>query len=145
MKQKKPKCHPNRKYNAKDLCKRCYQDNYYDENKKKVNAYNKRWKKKNPKKVKKSKRKVYLKSKYNITLKQYKKLLKMQNYKCAIKKCKNKYSVGYNLKVDHDHKTNKIRGLLCNNCNLRLGHFQDNYKLLQSACEYLKVKYKIIM
>lgn len=42
------------------------------------------------------------------------------------------------LTVDHCHKTNKIRGVLCNSCNRALGWFKDNPELLQSAFDYLK-------
>lgn len=42
-----------------------------------------------------------------------------------------------NLVVDHDHKTNKVRGILCNNCNLGIGHFKDNPLLLEFASQYL--------
>lgn len=41
------------------------------------------------------------------------------------------------LAVDHCHKTNKIRGLLCSNCNQGLGKFQDDVNLLEKAKEYL--------
>lgn len=41
------------------------------------------------------------------------------------------------LSVDHDHKTNKFRGLLCDNCNLGLGHFKDDPLLLEFAIIYL--------
>lgn len=40
--------------------------------------------------------------------------------------------------IDHCHKTNKIRGLLCINCNTGLGHFKDNPQILANAIEYLK-------
>ena len=43
------------------------------------------------------------------------------------------------LVVDHDHKTGKIRGMLCNHCNRGLGHFRDDPELLVFAAEYLKV------
>jgi hypothetical protein len=39
--------------------------------------------------------------------------------------------------LDHDHKTGKIRGLLCNNCNRSLGLFKDSVDLLKKAIEYL--------
>jgi len=41
------------------------------------------------------------------------------------------------LVVDHDHKTNKIRGMLCNHCNRGLGHFRDDPQLLEFARIYL--------
>lgn len=41
------------------------------------------------------------------------------------------------LAVDHDHKTNKFRGLLCDNCNMGLGHFKDDPMLLEFAQIYL--------
>jgi hypothetical protein len=41
------------------------------------------------------------------------------------------------LVVDHNHKTNKVRGMLCNHCNRGLGHFRDNQKTLLKAIDYL--------
>lgn len=40
--------------------------------------------------------------------------------------------------VDHDHKTGKIRGILCRPCNLGLGNFKDNEESLIKAIKYLK-------
>jgi hypothetical protein len=42
-----------------------------------------------------------------------------------------------NLCVDHDHKTGKIRGLLCDDCNLSLGRLQDSVETLRKLIEYL--------
>lgn len=62
---------------------------------------------------------------YNITLEQYKKLLSGQYYRCAICNARaDKFD--NNLSVDHDHQTGKVRGLLCNHCNLNLGWFENN-------------------
>jgi hypothetical protein len=93
--------------------------------------------------TKKDKAKDYhLKRTYGITLKQYKKMLKDQNNSCKI--CKRHESEFSNsLAVDHDHKTNEIRGLLCFVCNkLIVGrHNKDSVKKL---VEYILPEYELI-
>ena len=39
---------------------------------------------------------------------------------------------------DHDHKTGLFRGVLCRQCNLGLGHFKDNIKVMYEAVRYLE-------
>jgi len=39
--------------------------------------------------------------------------------------------------VDHDHSTNRVRGLLCGNCNKGLGCFKDNQEFLTKAVEWV--------
>lgn len=75
-----------------------------------------------------------LKYSFNISLEQFKYLLKLQNNVCAI--CKQP-SKDKRIAVDHCHVTGKVRGLLCNNCNLALGCFKDNINFLASAINYL--------
>ena len=40
--------------------------------------------------------------------------------------------------ADHDHDTKEPRGLLCNGCNVALGHFKDSSRILESATAYLR-------
>lgn len=44
---------------------------------------------------------------------------------------------GSKMAVDHCHKTGKVRGLLCMECNLGLGKFKDDPQLLEFARIYL--------
>jgi len=44
------------------------------------------------------------------------------------------------LHIDHNHQTGAFRGLLCTNCNLAIGQFQDNPELLLRAAHYLQHK-----
>jgi len=83
-------------------------------------------------------RKIYaLKAKFGITKEEYIKLLLKQNYRCAICGIKqNKLS--RSLAIDHNHVTNKIRGLLCIECNFLLGKAKENIKILINAISYLK-------
>ena len=40
--------------------------------------------------------------------------------------------------TDHDHKTNKIRGILCNRCNTALGMLKEDLKRVYKLAEYIK-------
>lgn len=60
-----------------------------------------------------------------------------QNGKCAICGCKLNSSRYTRFAGDHDHKTGKLRGLLCTNCNTALGLFKDSIERLEMAKEYL--------
>jgi hypothetical protein len=70
----------------------------------------------------------------------YQQLHDAQNGVCAIcKKPETTMKLGRVLKlaVDHNHTTNKIRGLLCCKCNRALGLFDDSADLLHAAGNYL--------
>ena len=77
-----------------------------------------------------------LKTKFNITPEQYQKMLDGQDGRCAI--CGNPPKTR-RLAVDHDHKSRKIRGLLCMRCNYNLlGQTRGTAKLFRSAADYLE-------
>lgn len=71
-------------------------------------------------------------SKYGLTPEDYRELLAAQNGKCAICQQEAKHYA-----VDHDHVTGQVRGLLCDTCNVGLGHFRDDVGRLMSAAAYL--------
>lgn len=77
---------------------------------------------------------------YKISIEDFEKKLKAQKGACAI--CRKKNKGKKRLAIDHDHATERIRGLLCRNCNLMLGYAKDSALILKTAIEYLK-KYRL--
>lgn len=74
---------------------------------------------------------------YGITYDQYDYVLEQQKYKCAI--CTSFNAGGRGIfHIDHNHFTNKFRGLLCFNCNHALGLLHESIPNLQEAIQYLK-------
>jgi len=97
------------------------------------------WRKENYERCFTVDRRYSLKRPYGISLEEYEEMLKVQDSKCAICGTFNTGKKGtWNLCVDHDHKTGKIRALLCNKCNRGIGLLQDSIPLLKKAIKYLK-------
>jgi hypothetical protein len=63
---------------------------------------------------------------------EYQRLIDKSGGRCAI--CENDEK---DLVIDHDHKTGKVRGLLCRQCNSGLGMFGDSMDILKAAILYL--------
>ena len=85
-------------------------------------------------------RKWYLVRQYGITPEDYDRILASQGNRCAICKTndpQSRHSDGFRWHVDHCHKTNRVRGLLCFRCNVGIGHLGDDPLLVQSALDYL--------
>ena len=84
-----------------------------------------------------SARDYHLRRNFGITLAQYDELLVKQGHKCGVCKRPNT-AFKTNLAVDHDHKTGRIRGLLCVHCNRYvIGRHRDP-DLFHNASEYLR-------
>ncbi len=56
--------------------------------------------------------------------------------KCGI--CKRKPSNLARLVLDHDHKTGKVRGFICSQCNVALGMVGDSPERLRQLAAYLE-------
>ena len=83
-----------------------------------------------------------IKKKYGLTKEQWYKIYNDQNGCCyicrrtekQIRKSKSKY-----LMVDHCHDTNRVRGLLCGNCNRHvLPGVKENVEMAERLVKYLK-------
>lgn len=114
---------------------------YYKKNKKRIRKRYKLYYEKNKQKIMKKQLNYNFKKFYGITLEDYYKLFKKQKGLCKIckqpetRKVNNKIT---KLHIDHNHKTGKVRGLLCSNCNIGLGNLKDSIILLKRAIKYLK-------
>jgi hypothetical protein len=85
-----------------------------------------------------------LKNDFGLTVAQYTAMFDRQGGVCAI--CEKQETAKANgcsgkikeLAVDHDHKTGKVRSLLCQKCNKALGLLNDDIDLLKKAISYLE-------
>jgi hypothetical protein len=77
-----------------------------------------------------------LKRKYGMTPEEWDEIFLAQKESCKICGVGNPGGKGF-WHVDHDHETGKVRGILCNGCNLGLGHFKDSVENLRKAQDYL--------
>lgn len=82
------------------------------------------------------------KNKFGLTIEDFKILLCRQGNKCAI--CNRDHQYYKKFCIDHDHETGMIRGILCWNCNVGLGHFKDSTENLKGALRYLSKNKNII-
>jgi len=112
-------------------CKPCNAERRKDK------RYYKAWREANPEKVVKNRRTGLLR-KYGLTEDDYSLMLASQNYACAICKSTDPNDRWNRFHVDHCHKSGKVRGLLCTQCNTGLGKFYDNIDSLSEAIRYLK-------
>jgi len=159
-------CHPNRIEHARGLCDACYRRKMRAENptiREREHLAHQRWyalkghlwrkdyeeknrdrirkqrheyneKMKNDPTFKMKKRAGNLRRNYGINMNQYETLYLKQGGKCAL--CLQPVQ-NPKLCVDHDHRTNGIRGLLCKLCNQFLGQVERDPLFLQRVGGYL--------
>lgn len=129
----------NRRDGYQSYCRSCHnkmqRDRYHSDPVAKIKhqmRYRKR-KSKNPL----AQREAELKKLYGITLQDYIEMYNDQDGVCYI--CKEECKTKKSLSVDHNHKTGRVRGLLCNRCNRAIGMFMDSPSLLRRAADYLDI------
>lgn len=132
-------------------CKKVYDQSYSAENKDKLlerhraykaadpdrwKAYGQEYYQANKDKMKSQSRVARLKLNYGIDESVVAEMMASQNNNCAI--CLK--DITDRAKVDHNHKTGEVRGLLCSPCNTSLGGFKDSPYILKNAYQYLVEK-----
>lgn len=108
--------------------------------------YQKAWREKNVQKVRKwaleayhalpkAEKRTKALRKFGLSIEHYEGMLSAQDGVCKI--CGGINTDSTLLCVDHNHKTGKIRALLCRSCNSALGLFGDSPEMLRKAADYL--------
>jgi hypothetical protein len=75
-----------------------------------------------------------IKKEYGLSEIQVKEMLNQQKCECII--CSSNIQMGYH--IDHCHKTNKVRGLLCQKCNQAIGLLKESESLFFKAAKYIR-------
>ncbi len=131
--EKLPECFPkgNKKNGYGGWCKDCehkrskiYRENNPEYSKSRCKIYQKA----NKDKIKNHN----LLKDYGITLDDFNKMLTEQGNKCKV--CGKELTRPC---IDHNHKTNRVRGVLCQKCNAFLGLVEEDLKIISKAIEYL--------
>lgn len=74
-----------------------------------------------------------LKKVYGLTPRAYRRLVGAAHGRCAV--CK---STDRQLHIDHDHRTGRVRGLLCISCNVLVGHLEKpEQAVVAKAIDYI--------
>lgn len=105
-------------------CKKCH------------NKESRAWQKKNPITNAKNRRNYTLRTKYGLTPESYKLLLESQNNCCKV--CNKELVPGFLTHVDHNHLTKKVRGILCNSCNVAIGFLRESPIIAKNIIRYLE-------
>lgn len=106
---------------------------YRAENPDKLRKRSEKWRAENPDKE----REIQLKYKYGLSPGQWNAMFLSQGSRCAI--CSSEVPQSQNgWSTDHCHRTNKVRGILCQSCNVLLGMAKDKVGTLVAATNYLE-------
>lgn len=117
--------------------KNLYNLAYAKRNRARVNERNRNWHKANPS-FKRDSRILHL---YGLTPEDYAVLVDKQHGVCLI--CLKPPDpegkpISRYLHVDHDHRTGRVRGLLCGKCNTALGQLADDPERMRRMIDYVE-------
>jgi hypothetical protein len=111
---------------------------------------NKRWRLNHPEQSAEIGRRTYIRTQETILQKAYgisrETLIRMQLeqdnrcYICGLPETATRNGVVRRLTIDHNHRTGKVRHLLCSACNLLIGQCHENPLLLEKAAAYLRTE-----
>jgi hypothetical protein len=110
-------------------------DEWMKNNRKACVKYSTDWRERNYDKV----MNAHLMRTYNVSYATFKIILETQNNTCPIcKSILDRNNKGKRPCLDHNHTTNKVRGILCSECNCAIGLFKESISILRNASDYLR-------
>ncbi len=115
------------------------QQKHREENLEKMKARSKQWYQDNKARAAVNSKKSKLRTQYGISLETYDAMMEEQKWHCPICGVElNKEETATSPRIDHNHETGQVRGILCMKCNSGLGMFKDSPLLLMRAAAYLE-------
>ncbi len=113
---------------------------WQSKNPEKCSTKTRRWREKNKDRDRLIRRRSVLKKQYGLTPEKVEEMFEIQGRKCANPGCDSisPGRKGWDWSVDHNHTTNKVRGILCNGCNTSLGLLKEDGRKIAGLIEYLK-------
>lgn len=126
--------------NGKRLREYCCKDCSRANHRKYAQGYRKRHPEVKLKSVK-ARRAFILRTVYGINENDYERMFEIQRGRCKVchSTSRSRYGKVERLHIDHDHKTGKVRGLLCHMCNGALGLLRDDATILKRIIQYLEI------
>lgn len=122
------------------ICKECVRENskaHYKANKEEYLEKQRTRRREKKEHIRNRSRWYHIKRTYGLTEDAYNSIRNEQDDKCYICERPQK-RLRRPLCVDHDHRSGKIRGLLCDRCNRGIEHFKDNPLYFENAASYLR-------
>ncbi len=131
--------HKNYRDGFKSKCRKCENESQVNRRRKNRPLWNKRSREYEARpEVRLRRCKQSLIRNYGITLDQKQKMFDDQNGKCFIRSCGYIFPDLAKAYVDHNHKTGKVRKLLCQNCNSAIGHTKEDFNRAIDIAKYIK-------
>jgi hypothetical protein len=110
---------------------------YYATHKKEIDARNKAYYHAHKKERAVKRWTYHVQSKYKLSKTDFETMFNNQNNVCAI--CKKANWNGKKPFIDHDHKSGKVRGILCHSCNIAMGLLKENPSIMREMINYLSL------
>lgn len=124
------KCHPDRRHWGKGLCIACYGKEYRKFNPEVNRRATAKWRIKNADAIYNK----HLRYRYGISIQTFNELYNQQHKQCKL--CKQPLKKEEAV-VDHNHTTDKLRGIVHQKCNMLIGWFEASLEYKDQITAYL--------